>query len=232
MGFDRYKSTLTNAEKYIKTFKIHNVFYLLFNEYWGWGKSPKEVIDDLKKNYTKGGRELYIYPEQTIGGAWSDDDFGISVTVNDKESFAFIKKLAKAIEVGDFAVWQGGEDSNNPFARAGLVVAIASLVPQELKDYMLKCHEDEKKLKDADEATGIKALLKEKNKGFFACSPHWMGERFKDTTSNHPVIYWLNPMEQDENNYGWFTVEQLTDWANGVKGNKITKIPEPTKIKV
>ena len=35
------------------------------------------------------------------------------------------------------------------------------------------------------------------------------------------VIFWLNPMDQHNNNWGWFTVEDLKKWAKG-KG----KIPK------
>lgn len=52
----------------------------------------------------------------------------------------------------------------------------------------------------------IRELLKEKHKGYFALSP----SRSADGT----MTFWLNPYDQDKVNYGWFTLEQLRQWAD------------------
>jgi len=28
------------------------------------------------------------------------------------------------------------------------------------------------------------------------------------------VVFWLNPTEQHKYNFGWFNIEDLTDWAS------------------
>lgn len=70
----------------------------------------------------------------------------------------------------------------------------------------------------AEHEWGIKKL-KEANCRYFACSPKWSHE-IKSTAdgeikTKYPVIFWLNPMEQDRNSYGWFTVENLELWTQG-----------------
>jgi hypothetical protein len=36
-------------------------------------------------------------------------------------------------------------------------------------------------------------------------------------------MYWLNPREQDIHNYGWFTVEELKQWAENKGPVMMTK---------
>jgi hypothetical protein len=212
------------------------VFYMLLENHWR-NILTDENIEALKKLYKGGGRELSLtkeltysgitHPAQTYVGAWSDRDFGIAVSVKDKNIYDFSKKLVEAIKMGDYALWFGGENAGNPFGRAGLIVAIASMVPQDVRDYITKCDIDSNKLKEADERSGIKKLLKSKNKGYFACSPRWLTDSIGDMAISaltaYPIIYWLNPMDQKNNDHGWFTVEELTCWANDSKGNRIKK---------
>lgn len=148
-----------------------------------------------------------------LASAWDESSFGIVIGKDAEEALkVFGDKLAKAIESGDYAVWFGG-NNNNPFSRSGLVVAITSLVPQEVKDYMVEKYKELAKLEEDDAATGVKQLLEKNGKKYYACSP----KRQKDGS----IQYWLNPMEQQIHNYGWFTPQELIDWANGVVGNKV-----------
>lgn len=235
IGIDRYKSK-NSSLKNVLSFRVNYVFYILFGGYWGWNNlTTTELKEEFKKRYRKGSRELSLYGDELFGGAWSDNDFGIAVSINENEAYPFALKLSKAIEDGDFSVWFSGEGGNNPFVRPGLVIGITSMVPKEIQDYMAECHIEEKRINDADEATGIKILLKEKGKKYFACKVDWLKERFtvangEKKISKYPVIYFLNPWDQEDNNCGWFTVEELTDWANDVSGNKITKVKQKKSV--
>ena len=51
--------------------------------------------------------------------------------------------------------------------------------------------------------------MEKAGKKYFALSPRWKDDNKKE------VIFWLNPYHQDIDNFGWFTVEDLKDWAKG-----------------
>jgi hypothetical protein len=229
VGLGRYSAT--NKKPAMYSFKWKNVFYVIVPTYT-YGTN-EYMIDSFKKREHS---ELHlckeskfgdkIYPAETLAGAWSNSDFGIAVSTKDKEAYSFVQKLAKAIESGDYAVWFDGKNSSNPFARSGLVIAIASKVPESIKAYMIECDIEADELAKADEETGIKNLLREKKKGFFACSSKWVfGMKLLSTlATEYEIVYWLNPFDQENNNHGFFTVEQLRDWANDVEGNVVSKV--------
>jgi hypothetical protein len=56
--------------------------------------------------------------------------------------------------------------------------------------------------------------------GWYALSPKWAGF-FKNADgtvahpTKHPVMYWLNPTNQEQNGFGWMTVEDLEEWMAG-----------------
>ncbi|MFA6407274.1 MAG: hypothetical protein WCV80_01030, partial [Candidatus Paceibacterota bacterium] len=51
--------------------------------------------------------------------------------------------------------------------------------------------------------------LKKAGIGYFALSPRWKDETKKE------IVFWLNPREQRENNYGWFSAADLKLWIKG-----------------
>lgn len=207
-GLKRYTISPTfNAAKYLGTRTIKGIFYLIVGENVSFSRDDTGV-------FTPRTHELYIGTDSKWSAAWCDTEFGIAVSKKgDPETFVFVKNLAEHIKVGNAAIWFGGKNAHNPFGRAGLVVGIPSLTPKEIDEAMVKAHVDARALNVADEATGIKKLLTEKGKQFYACSPRW-ADSDKGRTK-HSVIYWLN----SNGPFGWYTVEELTDWANGVPGN-------------
>jgi len=149
-------------------------------------------------------------PRQSLS-AWDGGSFGI--TSRDPEVMKFLRELKVALETGDSVMHISG--SNNPFKPvSGLIVGIESRIPQEQKNQFKAGHEDRFKLLDAAKATGIEERLKKAERRYFACSPRWCSEGDHERTK-HPVIFWLNPQEQNKNNSGWFTVEDLDKWIAG-----------------
>lgn len=63
------------------------------------------------------------------------------------------------------------------------------------------------RLKEVVDKTNIYSILENAGKKYFALSVKWKDEKRED------IIFWLNPMEQDKYNYGWFTINDLKDWA-------------------
>lgn len=159
--------------------------------------------------------ELRIREDKKLATAWSENDFGICGYGADAER---IKELAKAFEADNVAVWLGGRIL---LENAGLVICIVDRVPEEAARKLRESHEDADKLRKASDATGIIERLERAGRRYYACVPRWKSE---DQKSAYPVVYFLNPMEQHENNYGWFTVEALDAWIEG-------KGPIPAKRK-
>lgn len=69
---------------------------------------------------------------------------------------------------------------------------------------------------------------------FMACSPKWISykdaeyreEYKKKNNTNYDIIYWIN-YSDDDNNYGWYTVEQIREWLTGDK--KLTEVVPKNK---
>jgi hypothetical protein len=108
-------------------------------------------------------------------------------------------------------------------------------LPKETLDQLVAMDKDAEALKKAAKKTGIVQKIDKINKtaqdaekkksgrpysfgndpnGYFALSPRWAFDNEKDKTK-HPVMFWLNPQNQKDNNFGWYTVEELDQWING-----------------
>jgi hypothetical protein len=168
------------------------------------GNDPK-LSDDVVQRC-----ELNPYGDDAITGAWDERSFGF--LVKDESVTA---EIYSAIQRHDLCIGLFNGASWNPFSRSGLGLLIASRIPQSVRDLWLESDRDGWRLKEAAAATGIAERLKKAGRNYFALSPKWMKEMSGKTKSKHPVIYWLNPYEQGENNYGWFTVEDLDAWIDG-----------------
>ena len=178
-----------------------------------------------KVSIGENGRTIYEngLDYEPISGAWSDGDFGIFARkAEDRE---FLRELAEAFENNDVAIWLGG---GGVFKNAGLCLAIASRLSQETKDGFVEVDSEKNRLIAADEKTGIKDRLKAASDAassprqwdrpftYYALSPRFIdAEQQAKHGTAHPIIYWLNPTQQDRINFGWFTVEQLDEWIAG-----------------
>lgn len=168
--------------------------------------------DDLKitKNDLKRW-ELYTYrfEEKGITTAWDEKSFAIFVTDRYKNE---LKELYEAFLNLDVAV---GVTPPEIFKNSGLKFCIKSRLAEETIQSIRDADLDYIALQEAAEKTNIKKILEKAGKKYFALSPCWKDENKKE------VIFWLNPHYQNIDNFGWFTVEDLKDWAKG-KG----KIPK------
>lgn len=165
----------------------------------------KELIDRL---------ELTPYGDDEIHGAWDESSFGILT----KDELV-IGELSEAIDRLDLCIAILGALKGNPFSRPGLCLLIASRIPKVVAAHWLESDLDQKRLITASEATGIADRLQKAGRRYYALSPKWadavLVSKRGESKTNHPVVYWLNPMDQDSNNYGWFTVEELDKWVKG-----------------
>ncbi len=170
------------------------------------GKLAKQKFEGfwLKKySYAKDPGEIYFNRQETLSTAWSDGEFGAFST--DEDQIKQLREIYDALTNKDAAIWLGG---GGVFKNAGLVIGIVSKLSDDVKKSWENADlEREKLLKDAA-ATGIEERLRKAKREFLALSP-----RRHETDGS--VVFWLNPFEQDSNNFGWYTVKDLDDWIVG-----------------
>lgn len=133
----------------------------------------------------------------------------------DGRSFALISKdkekmfaLRDAFSELDIAIFMGASEvfSNG----SGLNLCIASKIPKVVTDGMRESDMSAHNLRIAADKTGIEDRLHKGKCRYYALSPRW-----KSGSNKTEVVFWLNPVEQQTNNYGEFTVAELDQWING-----------------
>ena len=208
--------TVTKVPRELQLLELGDYAYLIFADLH-WMKK-----EDLTEKFLND--ILEAYGDEELATAWSEGvdgsgQFGVRMK-NDAFNLGtmVLGQIYEAFKRRDVMIFSMGTGSNNPFARPGLVIAIRSRVPEEWLTKMKESDEDYLNLTEAAEKTGIEAKLKAAGKRYFALSPRWASS-IKSTSdgevkSQHSVIFWLNPHER-ENNFGWYTVEQLMDWIDG-----------------
>jgi hypothetical protein len=208
---------------------------LLVVSNWMYNRAEivKKLVEGWPGSVPKNYQELNLYNEK-LATAWSESDFGIFA--DGRENYKHLDELYKAMERKDLAIFIGGKDS--VFSNPGLLLCIASRLPDEVLSDMKYNDEDQYNLRVAAWNTGIYQKLEKIEKaeqeitcrsfildslvGYFALSPRWTKLNEQEKTK-HPVIFWLNPKRQETNNSGWFTVEELEQWIEG-------KGPIPKKL--
>lgn len=153
--------------------------------------------------------ELHTWGEYDLSGAWDDDSFGVFVKGEENK-----QKLKEALldpyQDGDLMIFITGILAEC----SGLTLLRASALPEAEKAKMKANHEDRIAMLKAAEETGIKEKLHKAKKEWLALSPRWAKE-FEQKKTEYPVVFWLNPMHQQIDNYGWYTVEELLLWTEG-----------------
>lgn len=183
----------------------HDTYSEKFTEENIWVKKKQHGCISSELNLYKPRNIPNREPElgKTFVTAWDSETFGIHVKGEDFQKK--LEKIYQAFLVKDIAIWLGGHD--NPFQNSGLILGIASQVPKIHKQTMYDSDKDYFELKQSASATGLEDFLKKAGKGFFSLSPKW---KDKETKTIH---WWLNPLEQQIYNSGWFSEEDLRLWV-------------------
>jgi hypothetical protein len=146
---------------------------------------------------------------------WSEESFGMFSAVDkDKKR---IKEIYDNLEKLNCAIWLGG---GGVFKNAGLVIGIINRLPAHVSKAWETHDRESLELKQFVKATEIEETLKKANLRYFALAPEWKDKGKKE------LRFWLNPFDQDINNSGWFTLEELRLWVEG-KG----PIPKKNNLK-
>lgn len=148
--------------------------------------------------------------DKKIATAWDDHSFAIAVM--EPEHKVLLKELYDAFLRNDVSI--GLSDQSNPFGGSGLNMLIPSKVSKEVKNRVRDMDKEHEKMMTEFEKTGIENKLKDAGKKYFALSPRRIDADQKEKQkTKHNIVCWLNPMEQQLNNSGWFTIEELELWA-------------------
>jgi hypothetical protein len=143
-------------------------------------------------------------------GAWNERSFMLAARSEEKKEQ--LRDLYKSFQSLDVCIWLGGgQFLENP----GLTFGIVSRMPKEIFETWETADKAKHLLKEKAAATGIEARLKAAGKKWFALSPR---------NEQGQLKFLLNPMDQINDNWGFYTVQELDQWIEGkgpvVKGKK------------
>jgi hypothetical protein len=197
-------STGIRTNKDSSKLKIHKekgrvYLYMDTNHYLGSEKSLAQYFD------------WYMYDRDTdIQGAWCDSDF-VARTTN-KEIVNVFEDLVAAEAENDLFIGMFPE-----LMRNGLLIVRASSIPEESKESIIQKQKNEIECYSRMFDSGIEKILEKAGKKFFALSPSITSEKgMKTAYDEYPpdtLIFWLNPYDQQKYSHGYYTVEDLKDWA-------------------
>ena len=142
---------------------------------------------------------------------WDKRDFRLVTTSKD-----LYDALVGALEAGELTF--GLSNNKNLFANSGLLMIDARAFSDELKAEM---ESDELAYmafqKKADKVKKqIDKKLKEKKLSYYALSPREIDkEQQQKHNTKYDMAFWLNPSDQRAHDSGWYSVEELYQWAKG-----------------
>ena len=144
--------------------------------------------------------------------AWDEESF--CITSDDPMEIIRLKQVYDAFQRKDIAI---ARLSSGWATGSSLAFIIISRMPEAAKKEWADRDRLDNKVRREFKRTRIEKLLLKKKKGFFAPSPRY--------TKSGELVVWLNPFEQSKYNSGWFTVQDLRDWARDE--GKVMKVPDP-----
>lgn len=162
--------------------------------------------------------------------AWSSSGFGVGV-MGEKE-VQWLEELYEAFNNKNVVIAMLNLRVLNPFAGTSLSLMIKDRLPQEISDMMYSADKEYYDREDYEKKIGMKKIIeKYGNKNgyhglhyFMACSPKWINyndkesreEQKKKRNTKYDIMYWVNYSDND-NNWGWYTVEEIKEWLTGKK---------------
>ena len=149
---------------------------------------------------------------RTTQSAW--DEYGLGVVSRDPFIQDLLRRLYMGLFRGDVVVTQTNLSPSNPFSPAGVTVALKSKIPEQVEKHFRDRAEDQFNLLASAEATGIAKTLSDAGKHWYSLRPAWAKDNARIQT-DHAVVFFLNPTEQDRHEANWFSVEDLLLRAKG-----------------
>jgi len=158
-------------------------------------REVEDSKDDAEHNQTVATQGLVC--------RWGSE--GFEVVAYGPSNVERLEVMHQAILAGDCCVSLSGQSM--PFAGSGLCLTIASRISPTTREEVLAADLDHATLLAAASATGVEEALKAAGKRYYALAPKWANKEKTD------VVFWLNPMEQRQFKYGWFSADDLHAWA-------------------
>lgn len=156
--------------------------------------------------------ELYPIGREEDTMAWDEGSFGLAS--RNSKHIEYLTELYDAIMRRDLLMFLGGRQTY--FDNAGLCLMIASRTPDRVARALYEVDFEAQRIKDASNKvlveTNLEWKIHETGKSWFALAPRWTPEN-KQSQTKYPVMYLLNPVQQDKYEWGIYTVEELEQWV-------------------
>ena len=159
-------------------------------------------------------KALGLTNRKGIHSSWCDESF--CITSDDTMDILRLKQVYEAFLHKDIAI---ARLSSGWATGSSLAFIIISRMPKAAKKEWADADRLDNKVRREFKRTRVENLLRKKKKGYFALSPRY--------NKSGELVVWLNPFEQSKYNSGWFTIQDLRDWARDT-GKVIIK-PDPPK---
>lgn len=194
--------------------KKQKLFLLIVQSSWHF-EYYKEFSKDLPHDLKTYG---WTIKEKGLACAWDEDSFGIVVTEEHSDE---LKKIYESFKTKDICI---GLFGGGAFANARLTVSIKSRMPKETLEYLAKADKSSFDLIKVRDELNLEQKSREKRKDepFISISVKWLDydnaenreKRKKELKTKYDVQAWVNG---SNDNYGWFTVEQVLKWIDSDK---------------
>lgn len=198
---NRVREFIDNYKKDVSLLKLDYLPYRFINFF---GDEFKKFLNDksIPANMDNVEKFLYHHPEEEISGAV--DKYG-SIIINGIgiNAKSVVSDLAKAYQKNDLALYSYGIQR--------IEIVNSKLFPKNLNDDLIKADANSEALLKEFKATKIVDILKSAGKGYYSLVPH---KELDKKTGEYQLLFWLNPVDQHLNNHGWFTLDDLKQWAN------------------
>ncbi len=165
-------------------------------------QTVQELVSSCQVSFFSEPGSKWHEPRYDLAAAWGERDF--AVQVRGAENIERLRAIAAAAERGDLALTNSG---SGWLDRHAICLVILSSLSEAEVQAVTERDEAHRELILAARATGIEEVLKAAGKKWFALSPGW-----RDKRKQH-VDFFLNPHDQQLYDFGWFTVDELRQWA-------------------
>lgn len=204
-----FEYELRSRDKRVK--KTMPAAVLHCSDTFSYGERPQSIQEQIRHldvafHWDFAADKKWYEPEKhDIASSWSTHG-GFAIHVRGERNVQRLKELHQAfmacsISVADAAIVG--------FQRKALSLVMNQRLSPELMTSVRERDEAFQRLHDAKAASGVEQMLKSKGLDWYALSPAWQYEE------NSGLIFFLNPAEQKKYAHGWFTEEELRQWAEG-----------------
>lgn len=186
----------------------------------------REIADGLQPPFFRDDGEL---DEWEVSASWDDRSFGLLCP---KKTAPFLRELKEQFEKKNIVIMMAGRQT--PFGGCGLSLAIADRLPQEVIDKWRKSDISNDKLKAYEDKLKLHEMLRDTWTAPYNVD-QWGHPKYgtvpggylraewplegmaKDPEfqTEHDVVFFLNPSNQEDNYWGYVTVEDLLLWKLG-----------------